>query len=186
MNFFLFYVLILPQNSIFFQTCNCFYMDVLSSREGKMFEFKKISNINNLLLNHQETTIKQIVELNETTEKYGLSLTKEQAIDLVNNRNTILKEVGRIELGGGILEKLIYEFCDSSYIDKEEYLYILEELTNIFYEYREEFDGKLTDEQMIKYMKNKFETTCNGSLELLAYKELEYLKEHLKEFVNEI
>lgn len=151
-----------------------------------MFDLKMIFNTNNLLINNQKTTIKEIVELNKITEKYGLTLTKEQAIHLVNNRNTILKEVGRIELGEGILEKLIYEFCDSSYIYKDEYLDILEELTNIFYEYREEFDKKLTDDQIIKYMKNKFDTTCNGSLELLAYKELEYLKEHLKELVDEI
>lgn len=151
-----------------------------------MFDLKMISDINNLLINNQETTVNEIVELNKITEKYGLTLTKEQAIDLVNNRNTILKEVGRIELGGGILEKLIYEFCDSSYIYKDEYLDILEELTNIFYEYREEFAGKLNDEQIIKYMKNKFNTTCNGSLELLAYRELDYLKGHLKELVNEI
>ena len=151
-----------------------------------MFELKTLSNINNLLINNQETTVNEIVELNKTTEKYGLILTKEQAIDLVNNRNIILKEIGRIEIGGGILEKLIYEFCDSSYIYKDEYLDILEELTNIFYEYRCEFDEKLSDEQIIKYMKNKFDNSCNGSLELLKYKELEYLKEHLKELVNEI
>ena len=151
-----------------------------------MFDLKTLSNIDNLLINNQETTVNEIVELNKTTEKYGLILTKEQAIDLVNNRNIILKEIGRIEIGGGILEKLIYEFCDSSYIYKDEYLDILEELTNIFYEYRCEFDEKLTDEQIIKYMKNKFDNSCNGSLELLKYKELEYLKEHLKELVNEI
>lgn len=151
-----------------------------------MFDLKTLSNINNLLINNQETTVNEIIELNKTTEKYGLILTKEQAIDLVNNRNIILKEIGRIEIGGGILQKLIYKFCDSSYIYKDEYLDILEELTNIFYEYRCEFDGKLTDEQIIKYMKNKFDNSCNGSLELLKYKELEYLKEHLKELVNEI
>lgn len=151
-----------------------------------MFDLKMISNINTILINNQETAVNEILELNKITEKYDLILTKEQVVDLVNNRNIILKEYGRIELGGGILEKLIYEFCDSPYIYKEEYLDILEELTNIFYEYREEFDEKLTDEQIIQYMKKKFDTTCNGSLELLAYKEFEYLKEHLKEFVNEI
>lgn len=151
-----------------------------------MFDLKMISNINTILINNQETAVNAILELNKTTEKYDLILTKEQAVDLVNNRNNILKEYGRIELGGGIFEKLIYEFCDSPYLYKEEYLEILEELANIFYEYREEFDEKLTDEQIIQYMKKKFDTTCNGSLELLAYKEFEYLKEHLKEFVNEI
>lgn len=151
-----------------------------------MFNIKTIFNINNLLINNQKMTVNEIVELNKTTEKYDLTLTKEQVMDLVKNRDVILKEVGRIELGTGILEKIIYEFCDSPYLYKDEYLDILEELTTIFYEYRCEFDGKLTDDQIIKYMKNKFDTTCNGSLELLKCKELEYLKEHLKEFVNEI
>ena len=73
-------------------------------------------NISNLLINNQEISVHEIIGLNKITEKYDLTLTREQAIELVNHRNAILKEVGRVELGGGILEKLIYEFCDSSYI----------------------------------------------------------------------
>ena len=47
-----------------------------------MFDLKMISDINNLLINNQEMTVNEIVELNKITEKYGLALTKEQAIEL--------------------------------------------------------------------------------------------------------
>lgn len=133
--------------------------------------------MNDLVFNDFSLALNDIISLNKFTENYGLSLTKEQAITLVKNRNTILKDIGRIEIGGGILEKLIYEFYDSTYIDKYNYLETLIKLTDIFYLYQGEFDYKLTDEQIIKYMRSKFEKYC-GSLELLEGICFEELKEN--------
>lgn len=133
--------------------------------------------MNNLVFNDFSLALNDIISLNKFTENYGLSLTKEQAITLVKNRNTILKDIGRIEIGGGILEKLIYEFYDSTYIDKYSYLETLIKLTDIFYLYQGEFDYKLTDEQIIKYIRSKFEKYC-GSLELLEGICFEELKEN--------
>lgn len=133
--------------------------------------------MNNLVFNDFSLALNDIISLNKFTENYGLSLTKEQAITLVKNRNTVLKDIGRIEIGGGILEKLIYEFYDSTYIDKYSYLETLIKLTDIFYLYQGEFDYKLTDEQIIKYMRSKFEKYC-GSLELLDGICFEELKEN--------
>ena len=133
--------------------------------------------MNDLVFNNFSLALNDIISLNKFTENYGLSLTKEQAITLVKNRNTVLKDIGRIEMGGGILEKLIYEFYDSTYIDKYSYLETLIKLTDIFYLYQGEFDYKLTDEQIIKYMRSKFEKYC-GSLELLEGICFEELKEN--------
>lgn len=133
--------------------------------------------MNDLVFNNFSLALNDIISLNKFTENYGLSLTKEQAINLVKNRNTVLKDIGRIEIGGGILEKLIYEFYDSTYIDKYSYLETLIKLTDIFYLYQGEFDYKLTDEQIIKYMRSKFEKYC-GSLELLEGICFEELKEN--------
>ncbi len=133
--------------------------------------------MNDLVFNNFSLALNDIISLNKFTENYGLSLTKEQAITLVKNRNTVLKDIGRIEIGGGILEKLIYEFYDSTYIDKYSYLETLIKLTDIFYLYQGEFDYKLTDEQIIKYMRSKFEKYC-GSLELLEGICFEELKEN--------
>lgn len=138
---------------------------------------KNISYIERMLLSNQQLTINEILDLNKFTEKRGLLLNEKQAISLINNRNRCLKELGRIEIGSGTLEKIIYTFYTSSYIDKDNYLEILEELTNIFYLYQNEFDNKLTDEQIIEYKKKSYEE-C-GTIELLEGLYLENLRNKL-------
>ena len=138
---------------------------------------KNISYIGRMLLSNQQLTINEILDLNKFTEKRGLLLNEKQAISLINNRNRCLKELGRIEIGSGTLEKIIYTFYTSSYIDKDNYLEILEELTNIFYLYQNEFDNKLTDEQIIEYIKKSYEE-C-GTIELLEGLYLENLRNKL-------
>lgn len=130
-----------------------------------------------MLLSNQQLTINEILDLNKFTEKRGLLLNEKQAISLINNRNRCLKELGRIEIGSGTLERIIYTFYTSSYIDKDNYLEILEELTNIFYLYQNEFDNKLTDEQIIEYIKKSYEE-C-GTIELLEGLYLENLRDKL-------
>lgn len=138
---------------------------------------KNISYIERMLLSNQQLTINEILDLNKFTEKRGLLLNEKQAISLINNRNRCLKELGRIEIGSGTLEKIIYTFYTSSYIDKDNYLEILEEITNIFYLYQNEFDNKLTDEQIIEYIKKSYEE-C-GTIELLEGLYLENLRNKL-------
>ncbi len=135
---------------------------------------------NKLFSNNDDLALKQMFELNEITKKFGLTLTKKQIINLIDNRNTILKDLGRIEIGSGILDKIVYEFYDSPYIDKYNYLETLEELTYIFYQYQIEFEYKLTDEQILKYLKKCFNGECAGSLELLKELKLSNLKEYIE------
>ena len=65
-------------------------------------------DINNLILSNNDLAVKDILKLNQETEKYGLKLSKKQIIDLINNKNDNLREKGRIEVSGGVLEKIIY------------------------------------------------------------------------------
>lgn len=129
----------------------------------------------NLIINNQ-LAVNEIYNLNKITERYGLVLSKKQITNLIKNRNIILKELGRIEIGSGALEEIIYEFCDSLYIDKTNYYNNLIELTRIFYLYQDELNNKLTDEQIIKYMKDNFDNICCGSVEILESECLDKLK----------
>lgn len=129
----------------------------------------------NLIINNQ-LAVNEIYNLNKITERYGLVLSKKQITNLIKNRNTLLKELGRIEIGSGVLEEIIYEFCDSLYIDKNNYYNNLIELTRIFYLYQDELNNKLTDEQIIKYMKDNFDNICGGSVEILESECLDKLK----------
>lgn len=47
----------------------------------------------------------RVLETNKTTEKYGLSLTREEAGIILKEQERILKEQRRIDLNGGAAEK---------------------------------------------------------------------------------
>ena len=51
--------------------------------------------------------------------------------EIVETRTVSLKSNGRIEFGGGVVEKIIKEFCDSPYISMHNYVETLHELIEI-------------------------------------------------------
>lgn len=117
-------------------------------------------------------------ELKQINKTYNLNLTNTQIKDLIENKNKTLKEMGLIEVGETILKKIMLTFIDSPYIEKEEYVETIEELTNIFYTYRNEIK-QLTDEEIINYLKENYNENYNGALELLETLGLEKLKNEL-------
>lgn len=143
--------------------------------------------MNNLIeiINYDlKVNLEDIIKLNDITKEYNLILSKEQIISLINTKNNTLKEIGRIEFNNTIIKDIISNFYDSPYIDEDNYFNTIEELINIFYIYRNNFN--LSDDQIIKYMKLRFNNYSNGSLELLLGNDLEYLENNLKEIINEL
>lgn len=110
----------------------------------------------------------KILACNEETGKYGLVLTGQQALALARTRTNVLKENRRIELSGGIVDKLVLAFCSSPYIDKDTYEDTLHELISLFYDLKNNTWDTVSDDDMIEFMKNAFNDRCHGSLELLS------------------
>ena len=127
------------------------------------------------LINQQ--AIAEILKMNDLSDNFGLSLTPSQAEDLVETRAIALKAHGRIELNTGVMGKLIEVFCDSQYLNADNYAQSLNELLEIFYHLKAESreilmtDGLISDDDIITDMKKAFETICQGSIELLANRE---------------
>ena len=117
---------------------------------------------------------------NDESIKYGLVLTKEQAIRLLETKDEELRYNGRLEFGEGVIGKLITAFCDSPYMNRQNYSQTLERLVEIFYYYKNETDGQLSDDELIDYMKTFFNGSCEGSLELLESRELDGLARALR------
>lgn len=132
-----------------------------------MFE---LINLNSSLLDTK--TVNEILDCNNISSLFGLALTEQQAKELVETKTTSLKSNGRIEFGGGIVSKIIQEFCDSPFINKQEYSKILNELTEIFYIYKNETLDQISDEDLIHFMKVAYNGVCKGSLDLLSGREL--------------
>jgi hypothetical protein len=123
---------------------------------------------------------KEVLSCNDYTSRYGLILTQAQAMELVETRARSLSENGRIEFGGGAIDKIIREFCDSPYLSAGDYADTLHELTEIFYAYKNETLDLLPDDELIKAMKTAFDGSCQGSLELLKSRELYKLAKRLR------
>jgi hypothetical protein len=128
----------------------------------------------------QKQAVAEIEKCNEYTINYGLTLTHLDAVELVETRDLALKGTGRIEFGGGVIEKIIKEFCISPYISKHNYAETLHELTEIFYFYKNETLDLMSDDDLIKFMKDSFDGLCQGSLELLAGRELFNMARNLR------
>jgi hypothetical protein len=123
----------------------------------------------------KEQAIMELKKCNDFTSKYRLSLSESDIQMLVEQRFETLKLNGRVEFGGGILKKLIFEFCDSAYIWQDNFVSTIQELQEAFYYYKNEALEEFTDDELIALMKRYFEKECQGSLEDLKESKLEEL-----------
>lgn len=115
----------------------------------------------------KQTQIAQVLETNQYTERFGLTLSREDAELLAEGRVETLKKEQRVEFGQGILPKIIYAFCDSSYIGQEQYRDALLRLQEIFYLYKNEMMDELTDDELLEFMREQFDQVCYGDFEYL-------------------
>lgn len=129
----------------------------------------------------QKQAIDEIFKCNDYTARFGLALTYAESVELVETRAYALKGNGRIEFGGGVIDKIIKEFCDSPYISGHNYAQFLHELTEMFYYYKNETLDLASDDELISFMKQAFDGVCQGSLALLSDRELPKIAQELKD-----
>ena len=146
-------------------------------------EFPKdlASNLVALLASNTQTSLQTIQELNSYTQKFGVTLSEEESLLLLEARKNTLKAQERIEFSEGILPKLIFAFCDSPYIYQDNYADTLERLQEIFYLYKNECLDELSDDELIEQMKIDFDGICEGSLDYLEDTCLESFAREIRE-----
>lgn len=128
--------------------------------EDRLFEL--------MILQQQKQELQRVLDCNSKTEKYGLGLTEEDAKQLMLCRKEALVDSQRVEFGEGILPKLIFYFCDSQYITQDNYVSTLEQLQEIFYQYKNETQDELTDDELLEFMRKQYEEVCYGDLDYLS------------------
>ena len=128
----------------------------------------------------QKQAAYEIEKCNNFTANYELVLTHQQAVELIETRTYALNVNGRIEFGGGIIDKIIKEFCDSPYISMHNYTETLHELIEMFYYYKNETLDLISDDDLIRFMKKTFDGVSQGSLELLSGRELAKMARDLR------
>lgn len=120
-----------------------------------------------MTVEQQKQELLRVMDCNKVTEKFGLTLSEKEAKDLMVCRKESLKENLRIEFEGGILPQIIYEFCDSQYINQRSYSETISELQEIFYYYKNESMDLLTDDELLDFMRKQFDEVCFGDLDYL-------------------
>ena len=121
----------------------------------------------------QKNQLQKVMETNKKTEQFGLELTQEDAKLLVEARGEELKRQKRVEFGEGILPKIIFVFCDSSYITQDNYVETVDRLQEIFYLFKNESMDLLNDDELLEFMREQYEQTCFGDLDYLESTVLE-------------
>lgn len=122
----------------------------------------------------------ELLSCNDATRQYQLQLTKEDAELLVDTRNDALKTTDRLELGGGIIKKLILSFKDSPYISQYNYATTISELIETFYYYKNEMLDEMSDDDLIDLMKQLFDQRCHGCMELLQGRDLDKIARDIR------
>lgn len=147
---------------------------------------KNISLFESNLLEKQ--AFNDIFNCNELTAEYGLMLNEEGIKEIIKTRNVALEKSGRIEFNGQIINKIITTFCDSPYISQYNYNDTINELVEIFYNYKNETLDYIGDDELIEIMKDYFDNYCQGSLELLEgkvlYKIADNIRNGVKDYTN--
>lgn len=114
-----------------------------------------------------QNQLAKVIETNQYTERFGLALSQQDAQLILDNRKTALREQNRVEFGEGIVPKIIFEFCDSDFIDQSNYVDTIIRLQEIFYLYKNEMNDEITDDELLHLMKEQYEMQCHGDLDYL-------------------
>ena len=114
-----------------------------------------------------QNQLSKVIETNQYTEQFGLTLSQQDAQLILDNRKDELKVQRRVEFGEGIAPKIIREFCDSDYIDQNNYVNTIIRLQEIFYLYKNEMNDEITDDELLHLMREQYDELCFGDLEYL-------------------
>lgn len=128
----------------------------------------------------KEQSITQVMQCNEKTAKYQLTLTKQEAELLIDTRQEALRATQRIEIGGGIINKIIDHFKASPYISQYNYASTISELIDTFYYFKNETLDEISDDDLIELMEELFDGRCHGSIDLLQGRDLEQIAHNVR------
>ena len=128
----------------------------------------------------QKQAVAELEKCNDFTAQFGLTLSQCEVVELIETRTLALKSNGRIEFGGGVIEKIIREFCTSPYLSMHNYAESLHDLTDMFYYFKNKTLDLMSDDDLIKFMKKRFDGICQGSLELLSGRELANMARNIR------
>ena len=127
--------------------------------------------------NLQITQENEILDLNEKSQIYGLTLNKEDVKEIINSRDNTLKNYGRIELDIGVTKMIIENLYKSQYTDKDDYVYAINDLHEVFYYLKNETLDQISDIEIIDIIDEVY-NNCSGRIDIVQEKCEEFAKSY--------
>ncbi len=128
---------------------------------------------NNMLVSAQNQYIaNELTALNSFTREHGIVLSKEDCKGIAQFRSEALAENERIEVGVGAVKRIIEEFCDSGYVNQQNFRAVTEGLLECFYTIKTETNDDVSDDEVMEFLKYLFEEEAGGDINKLYDSEL--------------
>jgi len=105
---------------------------------------------------------------NDRSARYGLTLSEAGLARLLEERGDALRQTGRLEVGEGILPRLIDTFRSSPYLLSGNYEETLSQLQELFYQLKNECQDLVSDQELVDAMALIFNEAAQGSVDFLA------------------
>lgn len=117
-------------------------------------DLNRIITVSSTTLEKQNTLLEKC---NTMSARYGLSISHAGLLRLDAGRREALARMGRVELSGGVLDAIVFGFCDSPYMENDTYEDTLAELQDMFYYLKNLTRDSLNDEEVIHGMRLIFD-----------------------------
>ncbi|MBQ9116155.1 MAG: hypothetical protein IJY04_03945 [Clostridia bacterium] len=109
-----------------------------------------------------QAVTKELLALSGEISEHGITVSEADCRELAEFRRDVLIESERIETGLGAVGRIATEFADSGYVDQQNFVQVVEDLTECFYTLKNETEGKASDDQVMEFLHYLFETAVGG------------------------
>lgn len=123
----------------------------------------------------------ELRQCNALSRPYGLQLSEEDILELVEAREQALNDSGRLEFGGGVLPRLLRAIVSSPWLEQDGYATTLAELQEAFYYYKSEAQDFYSDEELIEFICRAFNGPAQGSADYVRSTSLDELSRRARE-----
>lgn len=121
---------------------------------------------------HNRYIAKELSTLNKHTEQYGIVLSSKDCTDIAECRSELLVENERIEVGAGAVRKIIEEFCDSGFVNQQNFRDTVEGLLECFYTIKTETEDQVDDDTVLAFLKYVYENDAGGDVTKIYFCEV--------------
>ena len=123
----------------------------------KKNQSNSLISISNIQLSDRAALKEALIKLNDETAGRGLFLSEKNINKLSDAVQSALKESDRIEIGMGIMPALAREFSNAFFVDKDNYVFVLERLIHVFFHIKTATCDKIPDREIVRLMRDYFD-----------------------------